>query len=620
MSIRNPFSGASDLERGSLLFNEHCATCHGQVSRDPSAPNLATGMLKQGRSDWAMFRTIRDGIAGTAMAAHPLADEDLWRLVAWVQKMGADAAETGPAEPPAPAYEPVSAERLSRAGQQNFDDWLTYSGDYRGNRHTRLDEVTPQNVRDLKLIWAFQTGGPSTLEVTPLVNRGFMFLTIPPNRIVALDAASGRELWRQQWELAPDLKICCGAQNRGVALADDKVFVGTWDARLLAFDAATGKPRWQAQLTPDYAAGYNITSAPLVVKDKVIVGVSGGEYGTRGFLDAYQVATGKRIWRVYTVPAPGEPGHETWGGASWKTGGAAPWMTGSYDEKLKLLFWGTGNPTPTNNPDARPGDNLYANSVLALDPDTGALRWYFQFTPRDGFGWDAAQVPVLVDLEQNGQPRRVLAWANRNGFYYLLDGQTGQFLMAASYTLQTWANGIARDGRPEARAEARPTEQGVLVYPGEEGGTNWWSSSYSPETRLLYAPVLEQPMIFVKGDATYHPGEFYFGGSHNNIAGKDHTTAVVAISVENGKVVWRRELGRRQELPTTGGVLSTSTGVLFVGDARLFRALDASTGDVLWVSDLGGPIKAAPVSYATGGKQRITVAADRTLFTFGIDP
>jgi alcohol dehydrogenase (cytochrome c) len=445
-----------------------------------------------------------------------------------------------------------------------------------------------------------------------------MFLTIPPNRLVALDTVTGRELWSQQWELPSDIKICCGGQNRGVALADSKVFVGTLDDRLLAFDAATGKQVWSALLTPDYRLGYAITSAPLVVKDKVIIGTSGGEYGTRGFLDAYDVATGKRVWRIYTIPGPGERGHETWGGDSWKVGGAAPWLTGSYDQELNLLYWGTGNPAPTNNVDARSGDNLYADSVLAIDPDTGALRWYFQFTPQDAFGWDAAQIPVLVDLEFKGQPRRVLAWANRNGFYYLLDRRTGEFLMATPYVEQTWASKIGPDGRPELRPEARPTEKGVLVHPGEEGGTNWWSSSYSPVTRLLYVPVLDMPMIYVKGNATYRTGEFYFGGSHVGVPGKEHATGVVAIDVQSGKIAWRRELGRRLDIGTMGGLLSTSTGMVFVGDARIFRALDATTGDVLWAQDLGGPIKAAPLSYSVDGKQRITVMADRTLFTFGL--
>ena len=377
----------------------------------------------------------------------------------------------------------VSYQRLLRA-EQDPGNWLTYSASYRSHRFSRLNQINRDNVKNLRLNWVFQFRSLDKVETTPLVVDGIMYVTQPPNDVFALDIRTGRPFWSYKHNLPEKVNVCCGRVNRGLAILGDRLYMGTLDSHLIALDAKTGALIWDVEVA-DYRAGYSITVAPLAVKDKVIVGIAGGEFGIRGFLDAYDAKTGKRVWRFYTVPGPGEPGNETWEGESWKTGGAPTWVTGSFDPELNLIYWGTGNPGPDYNGEVRKGDNLYSDCVIALDADTGKLKWYFQFTPHDVHDWDATQIPVLVDAEFRGHQRKLMLWANRNAFFYLLDRETGEFLLAKAFARQTWAERIDEKGRPVRKPKTSPTSEGTLVHPAVEGGTNWYSPSYSPHHRTV---------------------------------------------------------------------------------------------------------------------------------------
>jgi alcohol dehydrogenase (cytochrome c) len=413
--------------------------------------------------------------------------------------------------------------------------------------------------------------------------------------------------------MPPDLLVCCGQVNRGLAISGDTLFLGTLDAHLIALDGRTGRVRWDA-VVADYKTGHSITAAPLVVKDKVIVGISGGEYGIRGFLDAYDVETGKRVWRFWTVPGPGEAGHETWSGDSWKTGGAPTWVTGSYDADMNLLYWGTGNPGPDYNGDARQGDNLYANSLVAIDPDTGKLKWHFQFTPHDLHDWDANHVPVLVDAIVHGKSRKLVAMANRNSFFYLLDRATGEFLLGTPFARQTWADGLDDRGRPVLLPGMSPSLEGTKVYPGLHGGTNWFSPSYSPITRLFYVAAREEATSFYVGLPEYLPGNFYSAGGFRGIPGLEPWGAARALALETGKQVWEFPL----HSPPWAGLLSTAGGLVFGGtNEGHFFALDATTGRPLWRFPTGGPVQANPISFLCDGKQFVAEAAGHALLVFG---
>src|SRR5262249_30658867 len=370
--------------------------------------------------------------------------------------------------------------------------WLTYSGNFQAHRFSRLDQITPENVGRLKVAWVYQISDRGAFETSPIVVDGVMYVTEPPTRVTALDLRTGSKLWSWQRQQARKAKmIGFGATNRGVAILDNTVYVGTLDCYIVALDARSGAVRWETKVQENNL-GYSITAAPLAIDGKIIVGVSGGETGIRGFLDAYDAKTGKLAWRRFTIPAPGDTGHETWTGDAWKMGGAPTWVTGSYDPALNLIYWGTGNPGPDWNGDVRPGDNLYTCSLLAIDATTGKIKWHFQYTPHDTHDWDATEIPVLLDAEINGRERKLVAMANRNAFYYLLDRVTGEFLLGEPYAKQTWAKGLDAKGRPIALPNTEPSVEGALVWPALNGATNWWSPSYSPLTKLFYVSVRER--------------------------------------------------------------------------------------------------------------------------------
>lgn len=506
----------------------------------------------------------------------------------------------------------VSYERIRRA-ESEPGNWLTYSGNYQGHRHSVLTQINTTNVTSLKPAWVYQMREPGRVETSPIVIDGILYLTEKPYIVTALDGRTGRPLWSYRRPPPTTIRGCCGAMNRGLAILGDTLFLGTFDAHLVALDMRTGKERWDVTVA-DYQLGYSITGAPLAIKDKVIIGIAGGEFGIRGFLDAYDVKTGKRVWRLWTVPGPGEPGHETWEGDSWKTGGAPTWVTGSYDPELNLLYWGTGNPSPDWNGGDREGDNLYSDSLLAIDADTGKLRWYFQYTPHDVHDWDSNQVPVLIDGVVNGRMRKLVAQANRNAFYYVLDRETGEFLHGTPYAKQTWAQGLDARGRPIRLPNTEPTPEGTLVYPGFEGTTSWFSPAYSSRTKLFYVQATENyGQVFYKLKTEYKPGERFEGGLARNLAGVEPYGVVKALEPETGKIRWEFNL----HAPAFGGLLSTAGGLLFGGSREGdFFALDAESGQLLWHFQTGGQIGANPVTFLIDGKQHIAIAAGQAIFVF----
>jgi alcohol dehydrogenase (cytochrome c) len=500
----------------------------------------------------------------------------------------------------------VTYERILHAAAEP-GNWLTYSGNYQGHRHSLLKQITPANVARLKPVWVYQASDLNKFETSPLVVDGIMYISEPPNRASALDARTGRPLWHYRRNLPDDLRACCGQVNRGLAILGDCLFLGTLDSHLVALDARTGRVRWDAMVA-DYRAGYSITIAPLALKDKVILGVSGGEYGIRGFVDAYEAKTGKHAWRFWTVPGPGEPGHETWAGNSWKTGGAATWITGSHDPETSLIYWGTGNPGPDYNGDERQGTNLYSASLLALDADTGKLKWYFQFTPHDVHDWDSTHVPVLIG--------KLVVVANRNGFYYVLDRLSGKFLTGAQFAKQTWAKGLDDHGRAIALPDKRPSPLGTVVYPGMHGGTNWFSPSYSPLTGLFYVGVREEGTAFYTTKPEYERGQWFSAGGIRGLPGVEPTGSVKALQAETGRFVWEFPL----RSPPWAGLMSTAGGLVFGGSSEgMFFALDAATGKPLWRFPTGGAIFANPISFLNHGKQHVAIAAGHALFAFAVE-
>src|SRR5947209_15805215 len=402
----------------------------------------------------------------------------------------------------------VTAERLVDSAKEP-QNWMTYSGDYSGKRFSALDQINTANVPSLVAKWVYQLGSTGKMETSPLEVDGVLYATGPEDRAFALDARTGRPLWIHQRQLPSDIRPCCGRVNRGLAILGGKVFMGTLDAHVVALDAKTGAVIWDVTAA-DYRTGHTFTVAPLAVKDLIILGVSGGEYGIRGFIDAYDATTGQRKWRFYTVPGPGEPGHDTWQGESWKVGGAPAWNTGTYDPATNLLFWPTGNPAPSNRGAGRAGDNLYSNSLLALDVDSGKLKWYFQFTKHDEHDWDATQVPVMIDAGD----KHLIVQANRNGFFYVLDRVRGKLVSANPYGKVTWSDSKDADGRPIPRNESKPTSEGRLVCPGAAGTTNWMSPTFDPQTGLVYVTAREQCDVFSTSPQPYEAGHAYYGSAY----------------------------------------------------------------------------------------------------------
>jgi alcohol dehydrogenase (cytochrome c) len=496
------------------------------------------------------------------------------------------------------------------------DNWPSYNGDYSGRRYSILREITPQNVASLRAQWVFHSPNSSSLEGTPIVFDGMMFMT-SANDAFALDARSGRVVWHYARPVTEGLVDDASAHhNRGAALRGSHLYMETDNAHLLCLDARSGHLQWD---TP-YANGnknYGATSAPLVVKDKVLVGTSGGDDGVRGFIAGFDAETGKESWRLWTIPGPGEFGNESWPGDMYLRGGATTWMPGTYDPELNTVYWGTSNAAPDFDGSLRPGDDLYTACVLALDPDTGKLKWHFQFTPHDLFDYDAAETAVLVDAEYRGSARKLLVEANRNGFLYVLDRTNGKFLSATPFVDKlNWAKRIDADGRP-VRTGLEPTEQGTMICPDMIGATNWFSPSYNPATHLIYFMAREGCQLFFRKAEKYEEGRAFYATGVKRPPGEHSQKILVAYNPETGKLGWKYpQIGTAQ---SWGGTMTTAGGLLFFGnDAEAFEAVDARTGASLWHFNTGQAMHASPMSYAIGGKQYVAIASGSDVFTFAL--
>jgi alcohol dehydrogenase (cytochrome c) len=519
-----------------------------------------------------------------------------------------------------------SGDRILRADREP-QNWLTYSGSYFSQRYSSLNRITRDNVKALTLKWVWRPRYLDKMEGTPLVVDGVVY-AVQNSEVVALDAETGRNFWTFRYQIPPESNAYVMVV-KGLGFGEDRLFWPTYDGHLIAIDAKTGRAIWNRTIL-DWKKGLQLNVAPLVVKDKVILGPATNEFGTNCWVAAYDVRTGAEVWRFKTVPEPGERGNETWPGDSWQHGGAPIWVTGSYDPETNLTFWGTGNPNPGWNGGPRnPGDNLYSDSVVALDADTGKLKWHYQFTPNDEFDWDSVQVPVLANIDWQGRPRKVMLWANRNGFVYVLDRVTGEFLLGKAFVKQNWNLGFD-NGRPVRDPKAKPTPEGTRIEPGTQGGTNWYSPSFSPRTGLFYVSAWDNYSAVARfaevpawsegkkytGRAPPAPG--FAGGGRAGVAYRTEAEgygAVRAIDPRTGDKKWDFKMVDYTE----SGVLTTASDLLFSGGREgNFFALDARTGELLWKTNLGGNVANGPITFAVEGRQYVAVSGEGALYVFGL--
>jgi alcohol dehydrogenase (cytochrome c) len=629
-------SFAGPLE-GGKLFATRCAFCHGANADGGERGPSITAPISL-RTDQELAALVRTGFPAAGMPAISLTNSEMADLLAHLRtlrprRQSADRITVG-------AISGTIRNRSTHDMQVLADDgkihlfrrprpndnwrevrgdrgWPTYHGDFSGNRHSPLQQITIANVRQLRTEWIYTIPGAQRLQVTPVVVDGVMYVT-NVNEVHALDAGTGRRIWQYKRPRSKGVVIGDAASgiNRGVALHGDRLFIVTDHAHLIALSRMTGALLWDVEMA-DYRQNYGATTAPLVVGDHVIAGVSGGDEGVRGFLSAFKVSTGELAWKFWTVPAPGDPLASTWQGKAIEHGCATTWLTGTYDPQLDLLYWPTGNPCPDYNGDERKGDNLYSDSVLALRPKTGELAWYFQFTPHDLHDWDAEQPPLLVDAEWEGQPnRKLLVQANRNGFLYVLDRTNGKFLRGSPFVKNlTWAKEIDAKGRPVVNPESVPTTAGVKACPAVEGATNWFSTAF--HNGLFYVQALEKCNIYKKSPGVWEAGKSYYDGTTQDIPGEPGTKVLRAIELRTGRVAW--EIEQVGPANSWGGVLSTAGGILFYGDdGGSFNAVDARTGAPLWRFPTNHLWKASPMTYSVDGKQYISVAAGANILSFAL--
>lgn len=624
--VANPYDTDADHQTASQIFGARCAMCHGSDGTGGDiGPPLNHTALRHGDSDLAIYKVIRDGVPNTAMHAPSMSMVQRWQLVGYVRQLQNQDVHSSTAR--ASLGIQVSNEQVLAAGSKT-DEWLTYSGSLDGHRYTPLNQITPANASRLRIRWVrqFDTTLPS-IEATPIVVNGVIFTTEPPSDSIAVDAVdakSGNLIWRYARNVPAAARACCGRVNRGVAVLDNHVYLASMEGYLVCLDADTGSVVWQTQVA-DASHAYSLSLAPLIVDGAVVVGVAGAEYAVRGFLAAYDARTGQKQWQFDTIPGPGQPGHQTWSGDSWRTGGGSTWVTGSYDPALDLLYWGVGNPAPGFSGDDRLGDNLYTDSVVALHARTGKLAWYFQFTPHDIYDWDSAQTPILADLPVKGKTRKVICWANRNGFYYVLDRVTGEFLVGVPFVEQNWTKGLDTAGRPILADAQAVSSSWRLIKPANGGGTVFQNAAFDQQKKLVFVPATEGTGMSRKSlHASPEVGELFLGSGGAFITSAPTIPVVRALDAATGTKKWEYYSPVRLQNPTAGGtfsyggLLATGGGLVFGASGGCLFALDSTTGREVWRVFLGGDTRAAPISFTIDGQQVVAVSAGRGLFLFGL--
>ena len=630
-------------DRGRAVYDASCARCHGADGLGgQSGPGIVARLPLRADDDLAAI--VRGGLPDRGMPAIALGDDDLASLVVYLRTLGprdrGAASRVVVTTLEGEALEGVELNRsdtelqllgtdgrlrLLRADGERYRrvtsqaDWPSYHGRADGNRFSTIGEITTGNVARLAPRWTHAIPGAERLQATPIVVEGVMYVA-SANECHALDAGSGRRIWRFRIPRTRGLAGDAAAGiNRGVAIAGDRLFMITDHAHLLALDRHTGELLWDVEMA-DWRQNYGATSAPLAVGDLVVSGISGGDEGVRGFLAAFDQRTGREAWRFWTVPKPGEPGSETWVGKDIAHGCASTWLTGTWDPELDTLYWPTGNPCPDYDGRERVGDNLYSDSLLALEPATGRLKWHFQYTPHDLWDWDAQQPPVLVDAEWEGRRRKLLLHANRNGFFYVLDRTTGALLRATPFvTKLTWARGIGADGRPLVNPGQTPTPDGTTVCPAVEGATNWFSTAHDAARGLYFVQALEKCTIYTLVPSTWQPGRSYYSGTTRNVPGERAQKVLRALDVRTGAIRW--ELPQAGDGTTWGGTLATAGGLVFFGDdSGSLAAVDSSTGARLWRFEANAAWKASPMTYVFDGRQHVAVAAGGIVIAFALTP
>ncbi len=632
---------AQTADAGRAQFDGHCAVCHGKGGNGGElGPAIVTRLPNY--TDAELATLLHTGLPNSGMPSFNLNDGESGVLISFLRTLKPSGDEAVPVRAKVALggrtleglvfnrssvdmqllTDDLRIHLLRKAGEgyrevTSQSDWPTYHGQYSGNRYSELAQISKTNVPRLAPKWIFSLVNTAPLEGTPVVIEGVMYVT-SANECYALDAGSGRQIWHYKRQRTRNL-VGNAAEgiNRGVAVAGDRLFMVTDNDHLIALHRSTGKLLWETEMA-DWHLNYNNTSAPLVAGSLVISGTSGGDEGARGFLAAFDQATGREVWRFWTVPKPGEPGSETWKGDDINHPSATTWLTGTYDPQLDTLYWPTGNPGPDLSGDERGGDNLYASCILALDAKTGKLKWYYQYTPHNVWDWDAQQPPVLVDTVWQGQNRHLLLHANRNGFFYILDRTDGKLLLAKPFVKKlTWAREIGADGRPVRNPNPEPTAAGNKICPSLEGATNWFSTAFLPATGLYYVQALEKCGVYTKTPVPWKAGVGYFGGSFEDAPGDAPQKILRAIDIRTGAIAW--ELPQTGPAVSWGGTLATAAGLIFFGeDSGALMAADASTGKPLWQFQTNQTWKASPMTYMFDGKQHIAVAAGSNIISFAL--
>jgi len=627
---------------GKRIFEDRCGTCHGADGNGGEhAPAIARALANL--QDPQLTTLIREGLPARGMPAIEVSDTDLPPLIAFVRTLrprggfqpyrksfvlagGRSLDGTVLNEGSEDAQVRADDNRihlLRSAGSGRFREvtsetnWNTYNGDIGGNRYTALKQIDRTNVKRVAPKWIFRIPNAGRLQGTPVVADGVMYVT-QANECYALDAGNGREIWRFQRARSSGLAgDAATGINRGVALSAGRVFMVTDNAHLIALDRANGRLVWDVEMA-DWQLNHGATSAPLAAGSLVISGTGGGDNGAQGFVAAFDQATGKEVWRLLTLPKRGEPAWDTWKGTSLDRGGANAWFTGTYDPETSTLFWPTGNPGPDYNGDERVGDNLYSNSLLALDLASGRLKWYYQFTPHDLWDWDATETPMIINTTWEGRPRKLVVQANRNGFFYVFDRADGKLLLATQFIKNlTWASGISADGKPIKTPNQVPTAEGTHVCPSQDGATNWFSPSYNPSTGLYYIQVFEKCSIYTKRPVEWEQGKAYGGGTQRVDINPKPQRLLYALDLQTGKRKW--ELPQTGTGSSWGGTLATATGLVFFGDdSGSFAAADAVTGKTLWSFQANTNWHASPMSYQFDGQEYIAIAAGDAILAFGL--